>query len=99
MSEGEQPWADLITCIQSEQPIAHSLTMDEAAVDEQVFSHCRPIVYCWSITDEPLLPHLNGFMWSIAFAAVLIICLQFEYMEPGKSELICIPCTFDMLAS
>ena len=27
--------------------MTHSLTTDKTAVDEQVFSHCRPVTYCW----------------------------------------------------
>ena len=57
------------------------------------------LVYCWHIGDEPHLPHLHGFMRPITIAAVMSICLYFEYMEPGKSELVCIPFTLDVHTS
>ena len=57
------------------------------------------LVYCWHIADEPLLPHLHGLMRPVTIAAVMIICLYFEYKEPGKSELVCIPRTLDVLTS
>ena len=37
------------------------MTTDKTAVDEQVFSHCCPVTYCWDIVDKSLFPYFHWF--------------------------------------
>jgi len=94
-----KPWTNFLNTFECQWPVTCLLTPHEAALDKHVVSHCCPVTDCWSIADESLFPHFDWFMRSVAIMAVIVICLNSECIKPGKTELVCITCTLNMLST
>ena len=86
--------------IESYWPITHSPILDEEVVDEQVslsLSSSRRLL--GALLTSLFSPISIGSLRCIALVTVLTIFLHFVYVKQGKSEVVCIQCMLNMLAT